>query len=139
MRSTLEGLAEKIADAVYYGYRGEQNVIAESNETQPWICFIDEINTGSGTSGDSHVVSFPTSFAFVKLVELEGSSVENDELMQDSYKKCTEMLNSICKSGSFAKLPAWGMAKVQENEYDLNFIGWRINIDLTPVDFSGVC
>lgn len=139
MRQTLTTLAQSIADQVYYGGKNEQNVIAELEQSDNWLCLIDEINSGAGISAASHEVKFMTSIAFVKTVELEDNAVFNDEVMIESYVKCKAMLNAIIKSGSFAKIPAWGIAKVQENEYDINCIGWRINIELTPVNFTGVC
>ena len=49
------------------------------------------------------------------------------------------MLNGIMASGKFTKLPAWGITDVQESEYDTNFIGKRITIELTPIDVYSLC
>ena len=139
MRTTLTTLAQSIADQVYYGDKNEQNVVAELEYSDNWLCLIDEINIGSGTTGSSHEVRFPVSFAFVKTVPLEDNAIFNGAIMIESRVKCFAMLNSIIKSGTMAKLPTWGLVKVRESEYDINCIGWRINIELTPINFTGLC
>ena len=140
MRTILQNIAKTIADEVLYDNKAGQNVDAEFDLADKWVCLIDEISSGRGTtSSNSHSITFPVSFAFCRIVDLERSAVENDAIMQESRVKVNAMLNGIIASGQFAKLPAWGIEKVQENEYDQNYIGWRINIDLTPLEFSGIC
>lgn len=139
MRTTLTTIAQSIADQVYYGGKNEQNVVAELEYSDNWLCLIDKTNRGTGVTGASHEVKFMVSFAFVKAVPLEDNAIFNDETMMASYAKCTAMLNGIIKSGTMAKLPAWGIEEVKESEYDINCIGYRINIELTPINFTGIC
>ena len=80
------------------------------------------------------------SFVFVKAYQLEANEIyKEDAVLSEAIRKCMSMLNGIMSSGKFAKLPAWGIEDVQENEYDLNLIGKRITIELTPVDVYSLC
>lgn len=140
MKDILVPMAEKIADEVIYGERQEQNVVSEIDIQKEWHCFIDEINSGNGLSaGAAHSVTFRTVFAFVRAVDLEGSAVVNDETMMLAKAKCISMLNAIIGSGLFDSVRTWAIEKVREREFDVNVIGWRVTLDLTPLEFSGVC
>lgn len=140
MKDILVPIAEKIADEVIYGERQEQNVASEVDIQKEWHCYIDEINSGNGLSaGAAHSITFRTAFAFIRAVDLESSAVINDETMMIAKAKCIAMLNAIIGSGSFDSIRTWAIEKVREREFDVNVIGWRVTLDLTPLEFSGVC
>lgn len=140
MRKILTTVAESIADEVYYDVMRNINNAETPEYSENWLCFIDEINNARVvTSANSHTVTFPTSIAFVKCVELNGSAVLNDDIMSESYRKCIKMINGLINTGQFAKLPTWALSKVQENEFDINAIGWRLTLELTPLEFNGIC
>jgi len=139
MRSTLITIAETLADQVFYSRNPEFN-LAELKQSDNWVCHIEPPVSGRGTTGQSHSIAYTFSFSFVKAYQLEANEIyKEDAVLSEAIRKCMSMLNGIIASGKFTKLPAWGITDVQESEYDVNFIGKRITIELTPIDVYSLC
>ena len=139
MRSTLIAIAGTLADQVFYSRNHEFNLV-ELEQSDNWVCHIEPPVAGRGTTGQSHSIAYTFSFSFVKAHQLEANEIyKEDDVLSEAIRKCMSMLNGIMASGKFAKLPAWGIEDVQDNEYDLNLIGKRITIELTPVDVYSLC
>lgn len=133
----LIGLAEKIADFVIYGERQEQNVLAEEEQ---WLCFLDEIAEGSGTtSAASHRIAYKVAWAFCYPVGLESPAMDKSDTMQTAKAKCIAMLNAVIGCGYFDRISSWYIERVRENEYDVNAVGWRLSVELTPLQPEAVC
>ena len=139
MRSTLITIAETLADQVFYSRNPEFN-LAELKQSDNWVCHIEPPVSGRGITGQSHSIAYTFSFSFVKAYQLEANEIyKEDAVLSEAIRKCMSMLNGIMASGKFTKLPAWGITDVQESEYDVNFIGKRITIELTPIDVYSLC
>ena len=139
MRNTLTSIAETLAEQVFYSRNPEFN-LAELEQSDNWVCHIEPPVSGRGITGQSHSIAYTFSFSFLKAYQLEANEIyKEDDVLSDAIRKCMSMLNAIMASGKFTKLPAWAIADVQENEYDANFIGKRITIELTPVDVYSLC
>lgn len=139
MRSTLISIAETLADQVFYSRNPEFN-LAELEQSDNWVCHIEPPVAGRGNTTQSHSIAYNFSFAFLKAYQLEANEIyKEDDVLSEAIRKCMSMLNGIIASGKFTKLPAWGITDIQENEYDANFIGKRITIELTPVDVYSLC
>ena len=139
MVKEIKQLARQLVDKVYYGGRNEQNVEAVIEYSEEWLCLFDEITDAQVTVSGAHMPAFKVSMCFVRCVELEQESLHKDEIMQASYKKCTEMYNLLTASRLFAKIPPYYISAVRELEYDINAVGWRLTLELTPIEFNGIC
>lgn len=124
-------MCQAIEPNVEYGRPQELNVKLRDEGT---ICIVEEINSSSFAI-DSAIVGqgYPLTVAFIETVPLQRDSVLNIEVQERCSHKCERIVNSLIGSGLFRKITDGRGRKVEENEFDINAIGWSVTLTITPM------
>lgn len=124
-------MCQSIEPNVEYGRPQELNVKLRNEGT---ICIVEEINSSSFAIDSATVgQSFPLTVAFIESVPLQRDSELNIVAMEQAQHKCERLVNSLITSGLFRKITDGRGRKVEENEFDINAIGWSVTLTVTPM------
>lgn len=135
MIKELISICESQAPTVY-GRKKELNNKLKTSVVGDYFCLFEEPTTSYHRVGALKGVEPSTlfTFAFVSPVPLQGDSLGNIDIIEKSCAMCNRLIDVLLGSRRFRVVDgAVTGRKVEETEYSICLVGWRITINLVDL------
>lgn len=135
MIKELISICETLACVLYARKKELNNKLKELSEGQ-YACLVEEPTTSSYRinryRGEDPSSAF--TFAFVTPVPLQRDSLGNIDIIENAQGLCHKLADKLMASRRFRITDgAINGRKVEETEFDICVIGWRITVNLIDI------